>query len=75
MAHALALTSYAATGARPAAPLRDARGSRTPTAARTVRTRGGMALFDEAGRYVGVVTAVSQHPVFGRGGQTVLLRR
>lgn len=74
MTHALALTSYAATGARPAVPLRAWFG-RAPTAARTVRTPRGVALFDEDGRYVGFVTAVTDDTLFGRGAETVLLSR
>jgi hypothetical protein len=75
MTHALALTSFGTTGARPSVPLRDARTSWKPTSARMVRTRAGVTLFDEAGRYVGVVDAASKDAAFGRGGPTVLLRR
>jgi hypothetical protein len=45
------------------------------SSARTVRTRSGYALFDEAGRYVGRVAELAGKLSFGVGGDTVLLRR
>jgi hypothetical protein len=74
MAHAMALTTSAVTGSRPSVPgrwwFRQA-----VSAARTVRTREGMTLFDERGRYVGTVTAPPEGPRFGAGARAVLLRR
>jgi hypothetical protein len=74
MAHAMALTTSAATGSRPSVPgrwwFRQAL-----SAARTVRTHDGVTLFDERGRYVGTVVAPPDGPTFGAGARAVLLRR
>lgn len=43
--------------------------------ARFVRTRQGLALFDDAGRFVGMVRRPDHDTTFGRAGCTVLLRR
>lgn len=46
-----------------------------PTAARYIRTSGGIVLFDEGGRFVGLVETPLGTPVFGPAGDTVLVRR
>jgi hypothetical protein len=43
--------------------------------ARCIRTRQGLALFDDAGRFVGIVRRPDHETQFGPAGSTVLLRR
>jgi hypothetical protein len=74
MAHPAAIISWAVTGARPVALPRWGRPSRT-SGARAVRTRSGVALFDELGHYIGAVGADDLTPAFGPGADTVLLKR
>jgi hypothetical protein len=74
MAHPAAASPWATTGARAVAPPRASRSTR-PSGARAVKTRLGVALFDDLGHYVGVVTAPIGQLVFGRGADTVLLKR
>jgi len=75
MAHAAAITHWAITGQRPGLVSRGRRMSCPPCGARSVRTASGVALFDEEGRYVGKVLAVSPGATFGPCCETVLLRR
>jgi hypothetical protein len=74
MAHPAAIIPWAATGARPVALPRWGRPLRT-SGARAVRTRSGIALFDELGHYIGAVGAEDHTPTFGPGADTVLLKR
>ena len=64
------------TGQRPVAPP-VALGSENPVVSgvRLVRTRQGLALFDEKGRFIGIVRRPNPATGFGPAGTTVLLRR
>ncbi len=73
MAHPAVISSWAITGARAAATWRNARAA-AATSDRAVQTVDGYALFDDRGRYLGRIAA-REHPAFGRGANTVLLRR
>ena len=72
---ALAINEMLTTGSRSAqAAARNA--ERTAGAGRFVRTRKGLALFDENGRFIGVVKDPrASAPRFGRAAETMLLRR
>jgi hypothetical protein len=72
---AAVMAPWLATGARPVALPRLSRLATRLSSARTVRTRSGYALFDEAGRYVGRVAEPAGRLSFGAGADTVLLRR
>jgi hypothetical protein len=73
--HSLMPGAFSATGARPVT-VHLVRALRAGwAAARTVRTRGGLVLFDERGRYVGLVRGTSRDPAFGAGAEAVLLVR
>ena len=72
---AAATIPWLATGARPISLSRLSRFASRASSARTVRTRSGYALFDEAGRYVGMVAQLAERVTFGVGAGTVLLRR
>ncbi len=74
MTHAAMLSPWAVTGARAAAPPRASRSTQA-SGARAVRTRHGYTLFDDLGHYIGSVAAPSGRLAFGRGADTVLLRR
>ena len=74
MAHAAIISPWAVTGARAVAPSRASRSVRA-SGARSVRTRRGYALFDDVGHYIGTVAVPSQRVIFGRGADTVLLKR
>ena len=74
MAHAAIISPWAVTGARAVAPPRASRSARA-SGARSVRTRRGYALFDDVGHYIGTVAAPTGRIVFGRGADTVLLKR
>ena len=74
MTHPAAILPWAATGARPVSLPRWSRSQRR-SGARAVRTRSGLALFDELGHYVGVVSTDDPAPPFGPGADTVLLKR
>ena len=75
IAHAITLGAFPVTGTRsvvvPPPYARNVRGS----AARTVRTRRGLVLYDELGHLVGRVTGALDLAEFGLGARTVLLRR
>lgn len=73
MAHPAVISDWMITGARAAAPRHTSRSS-VATSVRAVRTAAGYALFDDRGRYLGRI-ATDQQPTFGRGADTVLLRR
>lgn len=75
MAQAVAISRWAITGARSVLPARAVRERWVPCGARTVRTRRGVALFDEDGRFVGRVDAPAGAPAFGPGARSMLLRR
>ncbi len=75
MAQAATASRWMITGARSVLPARAVREQWVPCGARTVRTRRGMALFDEAGRFVGRVDAPTGAPAFGPGARSMLLRR
>ena len=73
MAHPAIISTWTITGTRAAAPRRSEH-SAVVTSVRAVRTVGGYALFDDWGRYLGRI-ATDEHPTFGRGADTLLLRR
>ncbi len=75
MVRAAMTSRWAITGARSVLPAHATRARFAPSGARTVRTQRGLALFDEAGRFVGRVDALTEAPAFGLGAGTVLLRR
>jgi hypothetical protein len=75
MARTAAISRWAITGARSVLPDRAVRERCAPCGARTVRTRRGLALFDDMGRFVGRVDGPAGAPAFGPGGRTLLLRR
>lgn len=74
MAHAAFISPWAVTGARAVAPPRASRSTRA-SGARAVRTRRGYALFDDLGHYIGTVKTPTGRLAFGRGADTVLLKR
>ena len=75
MARAAVMSRWAITGARSVIPVRAVAELCTPCGARTVRTRRGVALFDEMGRFVGRIDAPDGTPAFGPGAEALLLRR
>ncbi|NIQ99547.1 MAG: hypothetical protein GTN78_05020 [Gemmatimonadales bacterium] len=75
MVDAATLSPWVITGARSMLLSRVTRPRSALSSARAVRTQSGIALFDESGRYVGMVTAPAGKPAFGPGADTVLLRR
>jgi hypothetical protein len=75
MAQATTISRWMITGARSVLPARAVRERWVPCGARTVRTRRGMALFDEEGRFVGRVDGPTGAPAFGPGARSMLLRR
>jgi hypothetical protein len=71
---ALAIQHMFATGSR--SSLAVARNApRMSGAARFVRTRRGLALFDEQGRSIGTVDFPQGEPKFGTAEETLLLQR
>ena len=74
MTHAMIVSPWAVTGARAAAPPRASRATRA-SGARAIRTRCGYTLFDDLGHYIGTVAAATGRLTFGRGADTVLLKR
>lgn len=74
MAHAAIISPWAVTGARAVTPPRASRSTRA-SGARAVRTRRGYALFDDLGHYIGTVRIPTGRLAFGRGADTVLLKR
>ncbi len=75
MVRAASTATRSITGARPALIPWSRRLPCRASGARTVRTETGVVLFDERGRYVGVVASISAGPAFGPGAETVLLSR
>ena len=74
MAHPAVILPWRVTGTRAVSLPRWSAAPRD-SGARTVRTRGGFALFDDAGRYIGAIVSQGQASRFGPGADTVLLRR
>jgi len=74
MAHPAVILPWRVTGTRAVSLPRWSAASRD-SGARTVHTRGGIALFDDAGRYIGVIMGRERASHFGPGADTVLLRR
>jgi hypothetical protein len=74
MAHPAAILPWRMTGTRAVSLPRWTAAPRT-SAARAVRTSSGIALFDDVGRYVGVISSQDRSSRFGPGADTVLLRR
>ena len=74
MAHPAAIFPWRVTGTRAVSPPRWGVEPRHG-GARAVRTGIGIALFDDAGRYVGMIMSRERTAYFGPGADTVLLRR
>jgi hypothetical protein len=74
MAHPAAILPWRVTGTRAVSP---PRWSVEPlhVGARAVHTAVGVALFDDVGRYVGLIASRDGAAYFGPGADTVLLRR
>lgn len=74
MAHPAVIFPWRVTGTRAVSLPRWSAAPRD-SGARTVRADGGVALFDDAGRYIGVILSEERTSHFGPGADTVLLRR
>ena len=74
-ARPLAVHGIDTTGQRAVHPPVFDRVLRTAAGARLIRTRRGLALFDDVGRFVGIVRRPDPGALFGPAGSTVLLHR
>jgi hypothetical protein len=74
MAHPAVILPWSMTGTRAVSLPRRTAASRD-SGARAVRTTDGFVLFDDVGRYIGVIAGLDRQSRFGPGADTVFLRR